>query len=193
MFDFELPIVHPDTGINLRYAGRYDMLASDKNGRLYVVDEKTTSRLGDSWVSQWDLDTQMTGYICSVKKAYEDEWVASTKGPREFEMPEIMAQIRGISILKNDYGHAEIPIVRPQWMIDRWYMQLHADVSRFVRAYENAKGVGQQAYDMALHSNACSAYNRDCDYKQLCLSPNPERLVTGSYQTAIWNPLAGKK
>lgn len=185
MFDFEIPIAHPDTDILLRYAGRYDMLASDSNGRLYVVDEKTTSRLGESWVSQWDLDTQMTGYIWSVQQQIKSNWHYAGNTFVD-EMPEIMAQIRGLSILKNDFGHVEIPIIRPQWMIDRWYKQLLRDVILWRDAYL------ANEFGLALHSNACTSYNRPCDYATLCLSPNPERLIAGSYQEVVWNPLQRK-
>lgn len=172
MFDFELPILHPDTAEPLRYAGRYDMLASDKSKLLYVVDEKTTGKMGNSWISQWDLDTQMSGYIWSVKRERPDALV--------------MAQVRGISILQNDFGHAEIPIIRPQWMLDMWYGQMLRDVMKFKQAYLT------DTFDKALHSNACSQYNRDCEFKQLCLSPNPERLIDGNYKEVIWNPLERK-
>lgn len=169
MFNIELPLQHPDTEKPLQYAGRFDMLATDTNGRYYVVDEKTTSRLGDSWVAQWDLDAQMTGYI----------WAARFKTPAESE---ILAQVRGISILKNDYGHVEIPVVRSAWMIKRWYEQLFLDVLRMVECYQLGR------WDFAL-GNACVPYGRACDYAMLCKSPNPERLIEGNYKIEVWNPL----
>lgn len=179
-FDFEIPIAHPDEDVGLRYAGRFDMLATNKNGRLYVVDEKTAGKLGETWVSQWDLDGQMTGYIWGVRQTHGGE-------------AEVMAQIRAISILSKEFGHVEIPIVRPQWVIDRWYAQMLQDVVRFKQAYIASKGAGMdKQYDMALLANACTSYNRDCDYKTLCMSPNPERLIAGNYQTVVWNPIERK-
>lgn len=183
MFDIPIPIQHPDTGQSLRYAGRYDMLATDTNGRIYVVDEKTTSRLGDSWNAQWDLDAQMTGYIWSVLHKHGYEVGQPETVPEGLE---VMAQIRGISILLRDYGHVEIPIVRPLWMVDRWYYQMLKDVHRMVVAYE------KKQWDVALNSNSCVAYNRPCDYAVLCRSANPERLIESNYQEIVWNPIAKK-
>jgi hypothetical protein len=180
-FAIELPIMHPDRlpthdGVqrNIKYAGRYDMLAKDSNGRLYVVDEKTTSRLGDSWIAQWDLDSQMTGYIWSVKNQLENK------------NAEVMAQIRGVSILRNDYGHAECNIVRSAHMLDQWYDQLVWDVYRMVAAYNF------QRFDKAL-SSACTAYGRPCDYAMLCKSADPTRLIDGNYHRVVWNPVAEEK
>lgn len=183
MFDIEIPIVHPDTGETLRYAGRYDMLANDANERIHVVDEKTTSRLGDSWNAQWDLDAQMTGYIWSV--LHKHGYVIGRPNTLP-EGLEVMAQIRGISILLRDYGHVEIPIVRPLWMVDRWYRQMLRDVQRMKEAYM------REEWDVALNSNSCVAYKRPCDYALLCRSANPERLIESNYQEVVWNPIAVK-
>lgn len=176
-FAITIPIVHPDTGELLRYAGRYDMAASDGAGRIYIVDEKTASRLGDTFASKWDMDSQMTGYIWSKR----EEYLRNSNGA----LPQIMAQIRAVSILNRDYGHIEVPIVRADWMIDRWYQQMLRDVEHMVAAYRSGE------WDMAMHENSCVAYMRPCEYTRLCTSPNPERLLD-TYQRVVWNPLAKK-
>jgi hypothetical protein len=168
-FAITLPLFNPDTGANLLYAGRYDMLATDANGRYYVVDEKTASRLGDTWHLQWDMDSQITGYI----------WATHIQASEPIE---VMAQIRAVAILKNDYGHAEVPITRNKWMLERWYRQMLRDVERMIASYQAGE------WDMAL-GPACSSYNRVCEYAQLCKSPNPERLIEGNYKVVVWNPL----
>lgn len=177
-FSIELPLKHPDTGEQLLYAGRYDMKATNADGRIYIVDEKTASRLGDLWWLQWDLDSQMTGYLWSVRQEY-------LTGDKRFEpeVPEMMALVRGISILKDGYGHAEVAVTRPQWMIDRWYVQLLRDVRRMIGAYR------ANEWDLALHSNSCVCYGRACDYAPLCLTPNPEQRIVDEYKTVVWNPL----
>ncbi len=172
-FAISIPLLHPDTGNQLQYAGCYDMLGTDDNGRLYIVDEKTASRLGNNWHLQWDMDSQMTGYIWATQQLPEN------KGK------EVLAQIRAVSILKSDYGHAEVNISRTPWMLDRWYKQLLKDIQRMIVSYKSGE------WDMALGS-ACTAYNRVCEYAPLCKSPNPERLIEGNYQRIVWNPLERK-
>lgn len=166
-FTVPLPIMHPETGLPLQYGGRFDMLATDSNGRYYIVDEKTASKLGEAWYAQWDLDSQMSGYIWATKQKVDAE---------------VMAQIRGISILRNDYGHVEVPIVRTNWMLEEWQEQLLHDVERMIRCYK------AKWFDKALNGQ-CVAYGRDCDYKKLCMSPSPERLIGGHYKVEVWNPL----
>jgi hypothetical protein len=178
-FDMDLPIAHPDTGAPLRYVGRFDCLSKDETRpRYYIEDEKTASRLGESWMTQWELDSQTTGYIWGVQQMLG------------FDV-EIVAQIRAISILKYECGHAEIEIVRPQWMIDRWYAQLLRDINHMVQTYDVMKRFGIQDVDVAL-SSVCNEYMRPCDYMILCKSANPERLLADNYVVNEWNPLERK-
>lgn len=171
-FAIDLPIMHPITNLPIMFAGRFDMLATDKNGRYYVVDEKTASKLGDSWIMNWDLDAQMSGYIWAVKQS-------------KIADIEIMGQVRGISILKNDYGHVEVPIVRSKYMIDQWHEQLLHDVEGMIRCWK------AKWWDKNL-SNACTEYAHACDYAILCKSADPTRLIEGNFKEEIWNPLVRK-
>lgn len=165
-FTFAIPIdvKNPQTGQPLLYAGRFDMFANFRDA-LFVEDDKTTSQLGPTWGKQWELNSQFTGYI----------WAGNTYG-----VPAAGAIIRGQSILKHDYGHAQAIVYRPQWMLDHWYEQLCRDAERMVRAWETGY------FDFALGS-ACSAHG-GCEFRQLCLSQHPMNWIEGSYMRRHWNP-----
>lgn len=165
-FSVPLPIPHPVTGNPLLYAGRFDMLGVDKHSTLFVVDDKTTSQLGASWSANWDLNSQFTGYC----------WAAQT-----FGYPVAGAIIRGVSLLKTDYGHAQAIIYRPQWVLDRWYEQLIHDVQAMVEAWRKAQ------FSYALGA-ACSAYG-GCEFKRLCLTQNLDSQIQAYYKQRHWNPL----
>lgn len=63
-FTFALPIPgsrHPQTGDPILYCGRFDQLAL-YNDTMFVEDDKTASQLGASWLQQWDMRSQFTGY-----------------------------------------------------------------------------------------------------------------------------------
>jgi hypothetical protein len=164
-FALPLEIRHPQTGDPMLYAGRFDMLA-EREGVLFVVDEKTTSQLGDSWSSKWDLRGQITGYI----------WAA-----KQFGIPVAGAIIRGVSILKTQYGHAEASVVRSQWEIDRWYEQLNIKLQRMIDAWKS----GVFTYSLG---DACESYG-GCGYKTLCTVPDPEPYIPVHYERIQWNPL----
>lgn len=179
-FNFALPIDvnHPVTGQPIIYAGRFDMLGLFQDG-LWVVDEKTTSRLGQSWGKQWRLRSQFTGYC----------W-----GAREHNLSVVGAIIRGVSILSGGFGHEEVMVYRPQWMLDQWYMQL-------IREIEQAKRIYNDMCDMQAHSKysplinvnrsngeACSAYS-GCPYMLLCEARDPLDWMETNYEYHHWDPV----
>jgi PD-(D/E)XK nuclease superfamily protein len=176
-FDYSIPIAHPDTGVDLRYAGRFDMAALDISNRAWVVDEKTTSQMGDKWANQWPLDSQMTGYCWGLQRKLQ-----------EHNLPYEVAGavINGIAIRLRDYEHGRFETQRQDWEIDRWYRQMLSDIARWKYAYQD------RHHDQAL-DHACAQYNNPCEFMPLCKSRNPERLIDGSYTVEWWNPLERSK
>jgi hypothetical protein len=163
-FSIPLPILHPESGEPFLYAGRFDMLGV-RNQQLVVVDEKTTSQLGPTWVNKWNLRGQFTGYI----------WAC-----QQYGYPVLGAIVRGISFLKNSFGHAESLQMRAQWEVDQWYAQLLADVKRMVWCWEN--NWFDQAFD-----EACADFS-GCPFQVLCKSSTPEQW-TSKYIIRDWDPL----
>ena len=156
-FSETLPITHPTTGEPLRYEGRIDMLAADVDGDLWVVDEKTTGRLGDAWANQWYLDAGQTGYTWWARRALPQRSVVGV-------------EIRGVGIYKTGYGKMEIPILFQPWETERWYEQMLRDVNEW-RAM-SVSGVYRHALD-----HACALYNSPCAFLPLCKRENPAALL----------------
>ena len=156
-FSETLPITHPTTGEPLRYEGRIDMLAADVDGDLWVVDEKTTGRLGDAWANQWYLDAGQTGYTWWARRALPQRSVVGV-------------EIRGVGIYKTGYGKMEIPILFQPWETKRWYEQMLRDVNEW-RAM-SVSGVYRHALD-----HACALYNSPCAFLPLCKRENPAALL----------------
>lgn len=168
-YTFGLPLEdvrHPVTGEPLIYAGRFDLLGV-YNTMLWVVDEKTTTRLGPTWTGQWPLRSQFMGYC----------WAAG-----EYGQPVAGAVVRGTAIKKYCFDFAESIIPLQQWKIDRWREQLSCDLNRAIQAWK----AGYWDYDL---DSACNSYS-GCTFKRLCESPNPERWIDGYYVERFWNPLA---
>jgi hypothetical protein len=89
--------------------------------------------------------------------------------------------IRGVSILKTKYDHAEAITYRPQWMIDRWYEQLLRDVKRMKDMWE----AGGWDYNL---DHACAEYG-GCDLRQVCLSADPEPWLKINFERRVWDPV----
>lgn len=170
-FNFTLPIdvTHPDTGQPLLYYGRFDMLGvKHPEKMLWVVDEKTASRLGESWVQQWNMASQITGYV----------W-----GAQQYGMPVVGAIMRGISILTNGYGHAQSIQQRNKHTIAQWYTQMCSDFRRAIQMYKD----GYFDYNL---STSCNAYFRPCEYMNVCQSNDPQHWLDSSeFVQRIYNPM----
>lgn len=179
-FSFALPLRatrNPQTGENVIYMGRCDMLAELCEMR-YVVDDKTTSRLGKSWHDKWAMRAQFTGYC----------WAAN-----EFGMAMDGAIVRGVSILPTGFGVAQTVSLRPQWMINAWQMAVRSDLERMARMWEaSARQVvlrrQMEPWTQAL-GDACCAYNSACPYLMLCESEDPEPWLEGYYIEHRWSPV----
>ena len=168
-FGFSIPteIKHPQTGDPILYCGRSDMIGV-MSGALWVTDEKTASQLGESWASQWDLDSQFTGYIVA----------ASLHG-----FPVAGALVRGVGLLKTKITHQEAHVHRSSWAIERWWQQLHRDIKRMIRCWEEGY------WDYSISKSTCAAYG-GCSFKILCSSPEPDGFLPIHFRQRIWNPLA---
>lgn len=164
-FSIPLPYRHPVSGDPLVYAGRFDLVGL-YNKQIVGTDEKTTSQLGPTWSSKWNLRGQFAGYVWAM---------------RQFNLPAVGMIVRGISFLSKGFGHAESLQMRTEWQVETWRNQMFHTVERMLLAWH--EGWFDQVF-----AEACSQYG-GCPFQQLCNSPNPESWVS-KYQVKKWNPLA---
>ena len=165
-FAIPLPINNPDTGEPLLYTGRFDALGK-WNGATFGLDDKTASQLGPSWTRNWTLDSQFTGYA----------WATRT-----FGISTAGFLVRGISFLKNGFGHAQAIVYRPQWQIDRWYESMLFTVRTMIAYHQEG------FFPLTLDKHACNSYG-GCPYHMLCESKDPEVWIEENYIPKVWNPL----
>lgn len=171
---FPIPVDHPTNGSPLHYVANFDLLAIDDQSRYWIVDEKTTGKMGDSWALQWTLDAQLTGYCRAACILLQREGISD---PRMAG-----AIIRGIAFHKADYAGMECLEPRQEWEMDRWYLQMLRDMQAWADAHKS--GTHQMVMD-----HACALYNSPCEYARLCKSREPDKLLDGSFVVRHYNPL----
>lgn len=163
-----LDVAHPETGEEILYAGRSDLVAEYEGG-LYIDDEKTATQLGDTWLRKWDLRGQFFGYV-GLHRAYGIDAAGVIT--------------RGISFLKNSYGHAQVPVHISDWQVETYFRQVKRDTKRMIAAWLEG---GMEAWDQSF-DDSCTAYG-GCPYARLCLKLDPEPWLTIDYEEHTWNPL----
>jgi hypothetical protein len=167
-FASPLPFDHPETGEPVIYTGRSDFIGQMSDDSLWIVDDKTTSQLGASWINQWDLRSQFTGYT----------WAARDVS----SIPVQGCMVRGVSILKTKYDNAQVSTYRPDWMVNRWLTQVVEDLKRMQQCWE----AGYWDYNL---DEECNSYG-GCLFRRVCLSPNPDEWLENDYEKRVWDPLA---
>jgi hypothetical protein len=176
-FSVGLGIIHPDTGEELQYAGRFDMLAMEKGGdgffdmgeggdRHWIVDEKTTKMLfGQNWMYDYDLDWQMIGY----------KW-ATGHLPYNIEGVKVRKLVLGKKTLNPTTDFPEITIRFDERMVNDWAENMRSIAREMVDSYV----IGKFSKSFG---NACNEY-RGCDYRSICM-----HLPQPGWKVVKWSPL----
>lgn len=164
-FSFPLETKHPGTGNPLLYGGRFDMVGKYLSS-LWVIDEKTATRLGPTWLRSFTLRGQLLGY---------------TFAARSFGLPVNGFIVRGISFLRDYYGHAEVVEVVPEYRLQQWREQLEVDAERMVRAWEAGR------FSFAF-GEACNSYG-GCPFRNLCDKQDWREWWQQYNEISYWNPL----
>jgi len=151
----------------IEYGGIIDLLASFNNN-TYVVDHKTTSRMGDSYFLQFKPDNQMTGYI----------WAAGELAGR----PAAGALINAVGIYKSQATKFERQLTtRSAQDIERWRRDLH-------RVCIEIK-TNEQDGVWPMRSKACTLYGR-CEFHNVHSISDHEsqlKILEQQFVKRVWD------
>jgi hypothetical protein len=157
-FALPIPVMHPETGEPLLYTGRADMIGGDPAAPdyLFIVDEKSTTYLGDGWPSKMRMRGQLMGY----------QWAAQEHG-----MHILASFIRGIAPRSGgDFDIAETPLIFKPYHIDRWYNSMLSKVRHMVRCFVE----DEWPYDFSF---SCTQFNALCAHAPRCMARDPDDMT----------------
>jgi len=156
--------IHPTSGMPILYGGRCDMIGA-YHGQLFIEDDKTTTSLGQRWLSQWELASGITGYV----------WMTQMRGYKVQG-----AILRGVSILARHNEGAESIQYRKSWELERWRTQLSRDIKRMIQCWN------EDYWDFNL-DHSCNDFG-GCPYRKVCTSPRPEKWLA-TLKESHWSPI----
>lgn len=156
--------LHP-SGSPFIYCGRFDLLGS-YHTRPCILDDKTTTSIGNAWHRKWNLRGQYIGYV----------WACQQLG---LDIDTVIT--RGVGILKTKTSHAEAIKQYSSFLVARWLEQLRRDLWALRRAWD-------EGYFDYRFGDACESYG-GCAFMDLCGSAN-ETSYYEQYIVKRWNPLA---
>ena len=158
--------LHPSTGEPFIWHIRSDGLGKFRNLSVFS-DEKTTTSLGQSWVSKWPLRNQFISYA----------WCY-----REMGLPYRTALVRGVGLLKTKITHAEALIHYPDHLINNWVDTAAFSVNQMVQHWE-------ADYWPEEYGDACTSFG-NCKFTDVCLAPKERQAayLEDSYIPRNWDP-----
>lgn len=155
-----------------RFSGKLDGLHYNK-GKLMVQEDKTGARLDDSWLSQWILSHQITGY-CLAASAFTNEEC-------------LQAQVTGMKI---PIAKTPTDTIRKE-MVNR-VVDPHVNqwANWFVHSVEMEQTYRDHVEDAPKYTHSCNRYFRPCSFVPYCASDNDEKSrIIEEMETDEWSPL----
>ena len=165
----------PDMELKVRFTGKLDGLHVDprKQNQLLVEENKTGARLDDSWLAQWILSHQITGY-CVASSTFTGE--ECTKA--------IISGMR-IPIGKNPAeGIRKEQVNRSEMLFQKWGEWFLTSIL-MERAYVD------NVVDAPMYTHSCNRYFRSCSFLPLCAADSVEEKlqILDEMELDEWSPL----
>lgn len=167
-YSFSIPTqtLHPSRSPFL-FGGKIDLLGKYR-GVPAVVDEKTTTALGSTYASKWQMRGQFLGYCWATREGL---------GIKCSD-----AVVRATAIRKTGCDHLEVFQPYSEHLIERWYEQLELTLERIVDCARRESW----PYDFG---DSCASYGV-CPYTLLCTSKSGrESQWFTDYDVRHWNPV----
>jgi hypothetical protein len=196
-FDYSLALTPPTTQtcvfvsrIHIAWSGRIDAIAK-VNGRIRVVDHKTTSIAGDSFVQDFQISNQVLGYVWAGRQMWPDfDLSAFCLNAIHFKKPTGAGPINapgprgGPSALNFFRAYFEYSPER----VNDWADNCLTIVSDFLHCLVRDK--------YPRHTKWCFGKYGKCPYHDVCVQDSEvvrhNMLNSDMYKAVTWNPVAGR-
>jgi hypothetical protein len=172
-FDLVVSITGMDM-LDFRLTGRVDGIHRNTRNQLTVHDNKTASRLNDSWSMSQVLNHQYTGY-CIAASVFTGEPVNN-------------AEILGLAVplpKAYDFGsYIREPIQRLDHHYNQWLTWL-------VHTVKLCRQYADDPYGAPKYTHSCNRYFRPCAFIPFCDSDDDEKhRIVQEMEHDEWSPLA---
>jgi len=162
----------PVAMLQARFTGKLDGLQYDKD-KLIIVENKSGSRLDDSWLAQWILSHQITGY-CLASATFT-------------ELPCNHALVSGMRIpigripaegIRKEY------VPRSPLMYEKW-------ANWFVTTINTERQYVDKVVDAPMYTHSCNRYFRSCSFLPFCASDTVKEKedIIEEMELDEWSPL----
>lgn len=183
---------HYVTHIHIAWSGRIDAIARCGNpNTIRVVDHKTTSIMGDSFLQDFQISNQVLGYVWAARQLWPDLDVSAfCLNAIHFKKPTGTGAITapgprgGPAALNFIRGYYEYSPAR----LDQWAENCLSIVSDFIHC------LVRDFHPM--HTKWCFGKYGRCQYHDVCVQDDPavrqNMIMSDMFKGVTWNPVAGR-
>lgn len=157
----------------IHFIGKVDGIHVREDGTLVIHENKTASRLDDSWLGQWYKSHQITGYCLA--------------GSYFTGMNCYQARVLGMQIPVPKYSGYAFRTDRVDRQIEdfsdwaRWVLTTH----QVIEEYKNNPEIAP------MNTHACCKYYKQCSFMPICVQNCEDRknVIDNEMQIHEWSPL----
>lgn len=180
--------------IHIAWSGRIDVIAHC-NGRVRVVDHKTTSVADDKYYRQFQLSSQVMGYIWAARQLWPDFDVSAFclnaihlkrpqagKGyPAGLTTPGVRGGAAPLTFFRNYYEYTPA-------RIERWAQRTRVVISDFIHCLVRNDFPEYDAY--CVNKFGVCPYHDACSEQDEAVRDNI--LMSSMFKPVTWNPTANR-
>lgn len=164
---------------------------------LCVCDHKTTWRIDQRFVRQYQMDAQMTGYpwLCGKECGVPAHEIVGFINAIELSMvPNSTRKCPTHGVKYEECGPEHIkfqvigPIERTEGQVERWRRDAVRLALRYRKLVSQYDTLGEGIDDLPTEGTFVGAC-RDCDCFEWCLADRPLQQVQHMFERRRWNPL----
>lgn len=161
--------------VNIIWTGRID-LAYTINGALYVMDHKTTSIMGPSYFTQFEIAHQLYGYAWAAEQMFGTQVTGVVINALGIRKPSKTGKAF-------EFQRQLVPISRS--LLTEWKVDCLHIVADFIE--------GCRRGYLPRHTAWCVSKFGECPYRKVCTLDTDEQrqvmLNSGEFQDNTWSPL----
>lgn len=160
----------------IHFIGKLDGIHIRKDGTLIVHENKTASRLDDSWVGQWYNSHQITGYCLAASYFTGLNCLQARVLGMQIPVPKYSGYSYRTERVDRETHYFE------DWA--RWVLSVH----KVIEEYKDYPEIAPK------NTHACCKYYKQCAFTYLCVNSSQERkrIIEEDMIINEWNPLEGE-
>ena len=162
--------------LHVQWSGKIDIVV-DQDGSTFVVDHKTTSIGGDTFINDFQLAQQTHGYMWAVQKILGHPIAGFILNALIIRKPTVSGKGKGTEFERRHFYYT-------QESINEWYDDILHTIENFIHS------ITASSFPKA--TTWCFGKYGACQYHDICTLPKAQRpfmLFSDQYANVTWSPL----